>query len=263
MQEFQGISLINPYDVYEIMMNYWSETLQDDVYAISGDGYEKAGRDVIKEYKKKQDGTLTSIIKDFEGRIIPKRLIIDYFFKDERDAIKRLEANLERIVEAQDTMREEHGDDDGLFCEVWVKKGKSEEDTITKESVKARLKEIEDSSDDREEFTVLERYLGLLNTETTMKRSVKMAKESLECIVFVQYSKLTLPQIKELVIEKKWCYDLFDRIDAHYSAIAHRLSARVSELAERYETPLPELEKSVTEYESKVKKHLERMGYAW
>jgi hypothetical protein len=37
----------------------------------------------------------------------------------------------------------------------------------------------------------------------------------------------------------------------------------IKELAERYETPLPEMEKAVEELEEKVNAHLERMGVAW
>jgi type I restriction enzyme M protein len=35
----------------------------------------------------------------------------------------------------------------------------------------------------------------------------------------------------------------------------------VKELAERYDEPLPEIEKQVQEYEQKVKQHLKIMGF--
>jgi type I restriction enzyme M protein len=262
LQEFEGISLIDHYDVYEVLMNYWHETMQDDVYAIGYDGYE-AARSINVEYKKKKDGTPTAIMKYFEGRIIPKYLIIDNFFRDEHDAIKRMESELEKIIQDQETMRYEHGDEEGLLSEVWVNKGKSETETITKESLKTRIRAIEDSPSDTEELAVLEQYLKLLNDETTMNSAIKSAKTDLEKAVYEQYTKLTVKQIKELVIEKKWCYGIFDKIDAIYSAISHRLSDRVIELAERYENPLPKLEKAVADYENKVKEHLKKMEYAW
>jgi type I restriction enzyme M protein len=37
---------------------------------------------------------------------------------------------------------------------------------------------------------------------------------------------------------------------------------RVKELAERYETPMPQLTERVAELEAKVNRHLERMGFA-
>ena len=41
------------------------------------------------------------------------------------------------------------------------------------------------------------------------------------------------------------------------------LGSGVKELAERYETPLPQLTNRVAELETKVNRHLERMGFAW
>ncbi|MCL2273043.1 MAG: type I restriction-modification system subunit M [Treponema sp.] len=262
LQRFEGISLIDYYDVYEALMNYWDEAMQDDVYAICYDGYE-AAREINIEYKRKKDGTSTGVIKNFEGRIIPKQLIVDCFFIDDWKAIKRMETELEKIIQNQETMKDEHGDDEGLFNKVWIKKGKSETDTITKDSLKTRIKLIKDSLDDTEELAVLEQYLELLDDETTMNSAIKSSKVKLDNEIYNQYAKLTIKQIKELVIEKKWRHGIFDKIDAIYSAISHRLSDRVIELAERYENPLPKLEKAVSEYEDKVTNHLKKMGYTW
>jgi hypothetical protein len=44
---------------------------------------------------------------------------------------------------------------------------------------------------------------------------------------------------------------------------AKLLTDRVTELAERYEKPLPVIEKEAADYEDKVKAHLKQMGYAW
>ncbi len=45
--------------------------------------------------------------------------------------------------------------------------------------------------------------------------------------------------------------------------ISQQLTRRVKELAERYDTPLPELKWRVAVLEAKVNAHLERMGFAW
>lgn len=41
------------------------------------------------------------------------------------------------------------------------------------------------------------------------------------------------------------------------------MTNRIVELVERYENTLPELSAAVADYESKVKAHLERMGFVW
>jgi type I restriction enzyme M protein len=45
--------------------------------------------------------------------------------------------------------------------------------------------------------------------------------------------------------------------------VSQQLTQRVKELAERYETPLPEIVSHVAELEAKVNRHLEAMGFAW
>ena len=45
--------------------------------------------------------------------------------------------------------------------------------------------------------------------------------------------------------------------------ISQRLTNRIKELAERYETPLTQIDKEVEDLESKVNAHLEKMGFVW
>ncbi len=45
--------------------------------------------------------------------------------------------------------------------------------------------------------------------------------------------------------------------------ISQALTQRVKELAERYETPLPQQASRVAALEQKVNRHLERIGFSW
>ena len=78
-----------------------------------------------------------------------------------------------------------------------------------------------------------------------------------------KYADLTIDEIKELLINRKWYYTIFAGIKALYVTTSHEIAGRVSELAERYEDTLPSLEDEVESYEAKVKAHLERMGFVW
>ena len=72
-----------------------------------------------------------------------------------------------------------------------------------------------------------------------------------------------MQEIKELLVNKKWYYSIFDGIDALYVAISHSITDHIVELAERYEDTLPTLSALVDDYEARVKSHLERMGFKW
>jgi len=74
---------------------------------------------------------------------------------------------------------------------------------------------------------------------------------------------LSLEEIKKTVLEEKWMRSINKAVHTEIDRISQRLTGRIKELAERYETPLPELEKTVEELEEKVNAHLERMGFVW
>ena len=53
------------------------------------------------------------------------------------------------------------------------------------------------------------------------------------------------------------------RIKTEMDNISHRLTQRIKELAERYETPLPKLSNSVDDLTKKVEDHLKKMNFVW
>jgi type I restriction enzyme M protein len=53
------------------------------------------------------------------------------------------------------------------------------------------------------------------------------------------------------------------RIRTEMDNISHRLTQRIKELADRYETPLPQLTSEVAAFTEKVEHHLKQMGFVW
>lgn len=257
LTKYSSIPLIDKYDIYQCLMSYWEDTMQDDVYAIVFDGW-GAGNDIEREMVKKKDGTITGKMKSFEGRIIPKALIIETYFPDEKEKIMSMENKQDELLRLMDELREEHGGEEGLLNEVINDKG-----NITKGELQKRIKEIKNDPESADELEILQQYENLMTEESKYKTEIKNASAALEKLVYAQYEKLSMEEIKELVVEKKWCRTIYEAIDAIYSAISHRLANRIVELVERYEEPLPNIEEEVAEYEARVRTHLERMGFAW
>jgi len=81
--------------------------------------------------------------------------------------------------------------------------------------------------------------------------------------VIVQYPKLRIEEIKTIVVNRKWMHSMDERIRTEMDNISHRLTQRIKELAERYETPLPQQSQKVVNLEKAVDGHLEKMGFAW
>jgi type I restriction enzyme M protein len=74
---------------------------------------------------------------------------------------------------------------------------------------------------------------------------------------------MTETEIKQLVVDDKWMASIERSVKTEMERISQRLTQRIKELAERYETPLPKQTIEVAELEDKVKRHLQKMGFVW
>lgn len=203
-------------------------------------------------------------LEGLEGRLIPPALMIQVYFAKEQQAIDELESQIETVKSKLEELIEENSGEDGLLAEVTDEKGK-----VTKAAVLKRLKEIapkkgkKQDDDIKEEFDLLELYKWLTEEATEISTKLIIAKAELEQKVIAQYPKLTIDEIKTVVVEKKWMAAMEQRIHTEMDNISHRLTQRIKELADRYETPLPELTRQLIEAEAKVENHLKQMNFVW
>ena len=65
------------------------------------------------------------------------------------------------------------------------------------------------------------------------------------------------------MVEHKWMHTLDQAITTEMESVSQALTQRIKELADRYETPLPELLTEVQTLEAKVNQHLIKMGFVW
>ena len=323
--QFEGVELIDKYDVYQVLLAYWQEVMSDDVYLLIQDGYE-VGRELSYEYvvktKTEGDETITIVtdkVKSWDGKLIPKSIIIDTYFAEEAKAIEAAEvivadtqAQIDELVEgAEDgSAIAELMDDKGKVAAKALKaaideirskihseeidallallnllpmkkkdmdsylakhpicvSAKNDKGNVNASSVKARIAVLRETTPVPEMYA--EDYEQLMSLYTLMAKNdeqsklVKALKAQLEEKVKEKYTVLTVEEIKELLVNKKWYYSIFDGIDALYVAISHSITNRIVELAERYEDTLPALSTVVDDYEARVKSHLERMGFVW
>jgi type I restriction enzyme M protein len=261
LEAFSNLRLIDKYDVYQHLMTYWGEVMQDDVYVISDDGW-KTGREVYRMVKTTKDKSGKSKEKDVEGmdgmesKLIKPYLIINRYFLAEKKAIEKLESERDTIVMQLEEMEEEHGAEDGLMAEA-----KNDKDKITAATVKDRLKKIKASKDDADERRVLEAYLQLTDTLGDLNKQIKAKQKLLEDKVWDRYKVLTDDEIKIVVVNDKWMQVMDDAIHTEMQRISQRLTQRIKELADRYESTLSAMTAEVLLLEEKVKGHLVQMGF--
>ncbi len=234
LRVFGKAGLIDKYDIYQHLMSYWSETMQDDVYMIALDGW-KANSDLV-----------------------PAQLVIARYFASEQVAIERLEAAREDVTRQLEEMEEESGGEGGLLEEAKNEKGR-----ITKASINVRLKDIVMDPEATEERNLLNRYLDLLEQEGEASRRVKAAQKALDVQVEAKYRMLSEDEVKTLVVDDKWLARMASDVQSELNRVSQALTSRCKQLAERYDTPLPKLVEEVEILSGRVEAHLQRMGFAW
>ena len=244
--------LIDPYDIYQHLMDYWAATMQDDAYMIADEGWKAETYRVIETKKGKDGKPGKEVDKGWACDLVPKTLVVAGFFAKEQAALDQMTAELEAATAKLAELEEEHGGDEGAFSEL---------DKVNAANVVKRLKEVRGDRNARDEVAALEEWLAHTLKETLLKKQVKDAEASLDAKAYAQYPKLAEDDVKSLVVDDKWMAALEAVIHGETDRISQQLTQRVKELAERYETPLPDLNKRVAELEAKVGEHLAKMGF--
>jgi type I restriction enzyme M protein len=262
LETFREARLLDSYDVYQHLMDYWAETMQDDLYMIASDGWREAAKprliieDKDKKSKEKPDFTFSKM--KYKAELIPTTLIITRYFATEQAAIEKLETEVAAIEQAMEEMAEEHSGEEGLLEEA-----KNDKDKLTKASVAARLKEIQDDADASDERKVLKEYLALIDKEATTSANVKAAQDALIAKVATQYGKLSEDEIKTLVVRDKWLATLAAAVEGELGRVSQTLTGRIRQLAERYASPLPQITGEIATLAARVDGHLKKMGAVW
>jgi type I restriction enzyme M protein len=294
LSRFAALPLIDRYDVYQRLMDYWMDVMQDDVYLIAADGW--GGGRVLRAAFEKETPDFTvknaRMTVKYVGALIPARSVIRRFFSEQQAEVERLERNLIAVAERKAEFEERHGSDEGALSGLEGSKG------ITKSNIQQRAMDLKhaimgaydtntpqhdqakaikkttfgsanwklgmkDEDGLFEDLDILYEYLQIAGEDTAAKQAHKVAVEQLYAKVLDRYGKLTEDEIKTLVIEDKWLTSLRAAIEGEVQRPTQQLAGRVNELAIRYAQPLPALTRRVEAFTANVDKHLKRMGLAW
>lgn len=250
LTQYSNMPLLDKYDLYQHLMTYWSDVMQDDMYLISEDGWVAEPKRIVE--KNKKTGKETD--KGWTCDLVPPSLVIDHYFKVEKQKLDQLEADKENIAAQLTELEEEHGGDEGYFADF---------DKVNKGTVAKRLKEIEKDKEAKDEVLVMKQYMSLIEQQAKLTTDIKTVSETLDKKALEQYAKLTETDVQNLVVNGKWMKAMQVAINSEMERISQRLTQRLKELLDRYETTIPELDKQVKELEEKVNAHLAKMGFVW
>lgn len=259
LQVFNGNALVKGYDLYQYLMTYWQEVMQDDIYVLSIDGW-KAGKEWNRQVIKGKAGKDGKLGKDkdvaglagVEGRLIPAELMVKVFFKELSEKLNDLENQYNATLEELQAIEEENQDDDSIFAEL---------DKINLKNVKQLYKERKENNAPKEELKYIKNYIDSQEALSGVGKLIKLAKENIEIKVIEKYPLLTEAEIKDVLVYHKWSAYLQNTLAQEQDKISQALTQRINALGERYHTTLTELDQSRSQAEAKVKAHLNAMGW--
>ena len=230
-------------------MDYWEQTMSDDCYQISAEGWVARPERIIETITKGRDKGKERD-RGWFCDLVPKPLMVARYFAREQQEIDDKNSELEGLTSKRTELEEEHGDEGYLGAL----------DKVNKVNVTARLR----PGPIRDERKVLQAWKTLEKQGTDLKKVIKDAEAVLDGQVYEKYAELTEADVQRLVVDDKWLATLSRDIHGEMDhRITQALTRRIRELAERYETPLPQATAKVAELEEKVAGHLAKMGFSW
>lgn len=247
----EGNLLVDEYDAYEQLMNYWAETMQDDVYMIMADGWKLNLRPKLKEDKKekKMVPVVVKTWNDLESDLLPVEYIVNRFCKSELEACDELSASIAFMENEVDSLMEENDD-------VFDAKN-FEKEKINLASVKKRVKVTKG-----EELEHLMEWLDFQSSIKAEKAKLKDANSNLLSRVKEEYELLAQNEMRvKNLVKEKWVNAISTRIESELSRSVEQLKSQLSAISDRYDQTLPSIDKEVEDYESRVNTHLTQMGF--
>ena len=270
LEKFSKLELLDKYDVYQVLLAYWNETMNDDVLLIIQDelSYNLAKiTDDIKEEPKESKKVKKDTAKEkkpkepkiigWEGRLIPKQIVLDAFFALEQKEIEKAEEKLSQTESEFEEFIENNSDENGYFTDYM-----GDDEKIDSKKITSRVKLLtKEKKTQNEEYKILNNYVDYESSIKSQKKHITELKKVLDDNCRNRYETFTDAEIKDLLVNRKWYKAIDDGIQNLYITVANHLTKRIVELYERYENTLSELNTKLAEEEKVVFGHLTQMGF--
>lgn len=242
--------MADAYNVYDLLMNYWHSTMQDDCYLISRDGWkaELSSEKLATDKKTKEVHFIAKknpTFRDYTCDLLPVDIVIARYFKDEHDAVLKAEERVATLNSEIEQMEEEYPD--------------TLDDTAA--GLKKTLKNLEKNAPDDEDITVIREYFSLSDQLKEAKKLAKVAVDMLTALVVKKYPELSENEIKDMVVNDKWHTFIVGQAIDEAMRVTFTIEEQVAALADRYARRLSDIDTSVRSLEDRVNSHLAKMGF--
>ncbi len=234
-------SLADAYSIYDRLMNYWAETMQDDCYMVSNDGWTLPS-DLTPE---KKSGIYSDIVCD----LLPVSVILQVYFSAETAAIAEAEQTVANKAQLIDSFLEEQQE---LFDNF---------EKVNEPVIKKAVKDAAKLNFGKGDIDTFKKYLDLCKQKKEASKTLSDLQSTLTDKVLAQYASLSEEDIRHLVVEKKWMHSVMSSCMEEMQQVTQQLSAAITTVSARYERTLPSLKADAHRYEDEVNGFLTEMGF--
>ena len=250
LETFEGTPLVSAYALYQGLMEYWAESMQDDVYLVADVGWsDGAAMKALPAKKKgeKRTGRVDFTVNKVEYRseLVAPELVKHHFFADEARRVDEALAVAQAVVEE---LESNYAGEDMILSDCANDKGQ-----FTKKAVVEALK-VTAKAD--EEHAPLTEVLAALDAEAAAAKAAK----DFEAKVYARYAKLTADEVVTLVVDDSWLETIRGLLEDALAGASMRLTERLTELDTRYQSTLGVLSARSGTLGGAVAAHLASMG---
>lgn len=247
--------LVDAYEVYDVLLNYWADVMQDDCYMIANDGWTYPQVKALKSGKgdKKKAIMYDEIVCD----LVPVSIVLAEYFIAETNEIEELSSSIESLQQELSDLVESNTD-------VFRFNDDDEDDkpvNVKIADVKKAIKNAKTDATSKEDLEILKLWESTYTKKEGYVSQWKQKRTELTEAVVAKYAALTEDEIKTLVVERKWLASVVGGCKALMQNVTHQIASDVTSLAERYEVTLGATESKVNDLEKKVLRSLKEMGF--
>ena len=247
--------LVDAYEVYDVLLNYWADVMQDDCYMIANDGWTFPEVRATKSGKgdKKKAIMYDEIVCD----LVPVSIVLAEYFTAETNKIAELQSSIESLQQELSDLVETNTD-------VFRFNDDDEDDkpfNVKIADVKKAIKNAKTDGTTKEDLEILKLWESTYTKKEGYVSQWKQKRTELTEAVVAKYAALTEEEIKTLVVERKWLASVVGGCEALMQNVTHQIASDVTTLAERYEVTLGATESKVNDLEKEVLRSLKEMGF--
>lgn len=247
-------TLVDPYEVYDALMEYWEETMQDDLYLISRDGWRVSAEVPLgKNNTPRKTYSYDQLVCD----LLPTTVVARVVFSHLLEKIEELER---QIGEKEEEISELIAEDEELFDRAL-----NDKDQVVEKNVRALYKEGAKKGMEKEqtpeELEAWKRYVALADEKKKYNNALKATIKELTQELELLYPKLSEREIQDMVLHHKWLTEISNRLDSLMDSSLQSAITNLQELSDRYKNTLSELEKTAEESQRVVLNDLKKLGF--